>query len=53
MTGLAPLPVDETVQIDAVPTGQPVLEIRDLSIAYATVSGDLKAVSHVDLKLAP
>jgi oligopeptide/dipeptide ABC transporter ATP-binding protein len=30
----------------------PVLEIRDLSISFATASGPLKAVQHVDLTLA-
>ena len=53
MTGVAPTPIGERVEIGAAPGVQPVLEIRDLSIAYATVAGDLKAVSHVDLKLAP
>jgi oligopeptide/dipeptide ABC transporter ATP-binding protein len=31
----------------------PVLEIRDFSISFATESGDVKAVRHVDLSLAP
>jgi peptide/nickel transport system ATP-binding protein len=53
VSGVAPTPIGERVEIGAAPGVQPVLEIRDLSIAYATVAGDLKAVSHVDLKLAP
>ena len=32
---------------------QPVLEIRDFSISFATESGDVKAVRHADLSLAP
>ncbi len=31
----------------------PVLEIKDLSISFATATGDVKAVRHVDLSLAP
>jgi len=31
----------------------PVLEIRDLSISFATESGDVRAVRHADLSLAP
>jgi oligopeptide/dipeptide ABC transporter ATP-binding protein len=31
----------------------PVLEIRDFSISFATETGDVKAVRHVDLSLAP
>jgi oligopeptide/dipeptide ABC transporter ATP-binding protein len=31
----------------------PVLEIRDLSIVYRTPAGDVKAVDHIDLALAP
>jgi oligopeptide/dipeptide ABC transporter ATP-binding protein len=31
----------------------PVLEITDLSISFATATGDVKAVRHVDLSLAP
>jgi peptide/nickel transport system ATP-binding protein len=31
----------------------PVLEIRDLSVAYRTPSGDVRAVSHVNLSLSP
>jgi len=31
----------------------PVLEIRDLSVAYRTPSGDVRAVSHVNLSLNP
>jgi oligopeptide/dipeptide ABC transporter ATP-binding protein len=31
----------------------PVLEIRDLSISFAAVTGELRAVRHVDLSLAP
>jgi oligopeptide/dipeptide ABC transporter ATP-binding protein len=53
VSGLAQTSLGETAQIDRTPTSAPVLEIRDLSIAYATVAGDLKAVSHVDLSLAP
>jgi peptide/nickel transport system ATP-binding protein len=32
---------------------RPVLEISDLSIAYRTAEGDVRAVQHVDLALAP
>src|SRR5712691_162990 len=32
-------------------TGNPVLEIRDLSVAYRTPSGDVLAASHVNLSL--
>jgi peptide/nickel transport system ATP-binding protein len=32
---------------------KPVLEIRDFSISFATESGDVKAVRHADLSLAP
>ncbi len=32
---------------------QPVLEIRDFSITFATESGDVKAVRNVDVSLAP
>jgi peptide/nickel transport system ATP-binding protein len=31
----------------------PVLEIRDLSISFAADTGELRAISHVDLALAP
>jgi oligopeptide/dipeptide ABC transporter ATP-binding protein len=31
----------------------PVLEIRDFSISFATEAGDVRAVRHVDLSLAP
>jgi oligopeptide/dipeptide ABC transporter ATP-binding protein len=51
VSGLAS--VGEKVELGHTPVAPPVLEIRDLSIAYATVGGDLKAVSHVNLKLAP
>jgi oligopeptide/dipeptide ABC transporter ATP-binding protein len=35
------------------PSSLPVLEIRDFSISFATESGDVKAVRHADLSLAP
>jgi oligopeptide/dipeptide ABC transporter ATP-binding protein len=54
MTALAPTELGE----QAVGTGAPkpvppVLEIRDLSISFASTRGELKAVQHVDLTLAP
>ena len=33
------------------PTREPVLDIRDLSIAYRSATGDVRAVRHVDLAL--
>jgi peptide/nickel transport system ATP-binding protein len=32
---------------------RPVLDIKDLSVAYRTPSGDVRAVSHVNLELSP
>jgi peptide/nickel transport system ATP-binding protein len=45
--GVAPLPGG------AAATPHPVLEIRDFSISFATETGDVRAVRHVDLSLAP
>jgi peptide/nickel transport system ATP-binding protein len=54
MTDLAPIAVAEHEAAAGSKTPVlPVLEIRDLSISYAADSGELKAVQHVDLTLAP
>jgi peptide/nickel transport system ATP-binding protein len=45
----APLPVAAS----AGPGGDPVLDIRDLSVVYRTPGGDVRAVDKVNLSLAP
>jgi oligopeptide/dipeptide ABC transporter ATP-binding protein len=52
VSGVAPSPLPAPPS-DPAPPVAPVLEIRDLSITYATESGLVNAVSHVDLTLAP
>jgi peptide/nickel transport system ATP-binding protein len=54
MSGLAPTALGEpAAQAGGPAAPPPVLEIRDLSISFAAPSGELKAVQHVDLTLAP
>ena len=55
MTGIAPIVLGERdPQAGGPPApAAPVLEIRDLSISFAAPSGELRAVQHVDLTLAP
>jgi peptide/nickel transport system ATP-binding protein len=53
MSGLASSTVGTQEGTGAQASVTPILEIRDLSIAYAAESGMLNAVQHVDLTLAP
>jgi oligopeptide/dipeptide ABC transporter ATP-binding protein len=50
--GVEPRALTVTMEPDPSPqTPQPVLDIRDLSIAYRSGTGDVRAVRHVDLAL--
>jgi oligopeptide/dipeptide ABC transporter ATP-binding protein len=52
-TALATAPAGAPAAAPGTPSAAPVLEIRDLSISFATATGDVNAVRHVDLSLAP
>jgi oligopeptide/dipeptide ABC transporter ATP-binding protein len=45
------LPPARQATAPPVPPGEPVLDIRDLSISYASAGGDVRAVRNVDLTL--
>jgi oligopeptide/dipeptide ABC transporter ATP-binding protein len=47
----APPPPPELGPVDAETTGQPVLKVEDLTVAYATDGGPVVAVDHVDFEL--
>jgi oligopeptide/dipeptide ABC transporter ATP-binding protein len=53
MTGVSPTELDGAASDASTTPALPVLEIRDLSISFAADSGEVKAVRHVNLSLAP
>ncbi len=52
-TALATAPGSSLAATPGSASVAPLLEISDLSISFATATGDVKAVRHVDLSLAP